>query len=434
MAVVMVLTFGPVLTVSAVASGKAAITVETIDACAGSEVSVNVSIANNPGVTGCTLKITYDSGLTLTGITNGSAFSSLTMTKPGSFVSGCNVVWDADSAAASDGVILTLSFTVEDNAAAGETQNISVSVIDLNDNDLHEIESSVTNGGVRVIEYIPGDLNGDGSVKTSDVVLLRRHIAGGWGVVINEFAADVNDDDKNSTADVVLIRRYIAGGYGVELKAHTVRNPENLTPPGSTAHSHTLEHIAYLAPTCTEAGNVEYYHCTDCGKYYADASAATEITQAGTVLPAAGHTVVTIPYLAPTTTSEGHTEGSYCSVCGTVFKQSETIPVITNDYSVEYYFTESDPYLQKLAAAGTLVNPAANVTSYSSGDSITLKNLNVPGYTFEGWYDGQGSNAVQIKKLDSSVGSIELYAHWTKLTYTITFDSPEVPVASKPIL
>lgn len=64
----------------------------------------------------------------------------------------------------------------------------------------------------------PGDINGDNSINLKDVVLIRRYIAGGWGVTIDEYYADVNGDGKLNLKDVVLLRRYIAGGWGVTLK------------------------------------------------------------------------------------------------------------------------------------------------------------------------------------------------------------------------
>ena len=71
---------------------------------------------------------------------------------------------------------------------------------------------------------LAGDLNLDGSINTTDVVLLRRYIAGGYGVSIHEAAADVNADGVLNTSDVVLLRRYIAGGYGVELASGRIGN------------------------------------------------------------------------------------------------------------------------------------------------------------------------------------------------------------------
>ena len=63
-----------------------------------------------------------------------------------------------------------------------------------------------------------GDVNGDGSVNLKDVVMLRRYIAGGWGVDLDETLADVNGDGAVNLKDAVTLRRYIAGGWNVTLK------------------------------------------------------------------------------------------------------------------------------------------------------------------------------------------------------------------------
>ena len=54
-------------------------------------------------------------------------------------------------------------------------------------------------------------------------------------------------------------------------------------------HSHTMEHVAYKAPTCTEPGNTEYWHCTECGLYYSDANGENQIALEDTVLAPIGH-------------------------------------------------------------------------------------------------------------------------------------------------
>ena len=62
-----------------------------------------------------------------------------------------------------------------------------------------------------------GDLDEDGVITTTDIVLLRRYIAGGYGVALNPSAADLNMDGVLTSTDVVILRRYIAGGYGITL-------------------------------------------------------------------------------------------------------------------------------------------------------------------------------------------------------------------------
>ncbi|MBQ9449090.1 MAG: InlB B-repeat-containing protein, partial [Acholeplasmatales bacterium] len=50
---------------------------------------------------------------------------------------------------------------------------------------------------------------------------------------------------------------------------------------------HDLKHVEAKAATCTEAGNLEYWHCERCGKNYTSQDATTQITTI--VVPALGH-------------------------------------------------------------------------------------------------------------------------------------------------
>lgn len=70
----------------------------------------------------------------------------------------------------------------------------------------------------------------------------------------------------------------------------TVSGSENTSVTISAAFTvqHQLEKVAAKAPTCTEAGNKEYFVCKVCGKYF-DTDGKTEIIQESTVIPATGH-------------------------------------------------------------------------------------------------------------------------------------------------
>ena len=87
-------------------------------------------------------------------------------------------------------------------------------------------------------------------------------------------------------------------------------------------HTHSFGNWTITTPaTCTTTG-VKTGECS-CG------NTTTEI------IPATGiHTPVTDPAVATTTTSEGKTEGSHCSVCGTVIIAQQTIPKIASDTTV----------------------------------------------------------------------------------------------------
>lgn len=95
-------------------------------------------------------------------------------------------------------------------------------------------------------------------------------------------------------------------------------------------------------------------------------------------------------------------------------------------YSIIYSLYDGKDYLKKQTIENT--NPDFYVTK----DGLTLKNLSADGYKFEGWYDGEGENAKQIKKIEpGTTGEIELYARWTERVYSIYFDSELVPVQKK---
>lgn len=241
----------------------------------GTSVEVNVEIENNPGIIGALLSVNYDDGLTLINATAGSAFAPLSMTNPGEFKSPCNFSWDAPDIAKEDikdGVILTLTFEISEAVTPGTKLNIGVSADNdaFIDSSLTPVELNITNNGIIAINYLPGDVNNDGKVNMTDVVLLRRDITGGYDVSVNKSAEDVNADGKINMTDVVLIRRYITGGYGVILL------------PAELKHTHTMEETKRVEATCTEDGNIAYWHCTGCDKYFTDINGVRTVTLAGT--------------------------------------------------------------------------------------------------------------------------------------------------------
>jgi uncharacterized repeat protein (TIGR02543 family) len=54
------------------------------------------------------------------------------------------------------------------------------------------------------------------------------------------------------------------------------------------AHSNK-QHTTKVDATCQAAGNIEYWYCSDCDKYFSDEACTTEISQAATVSPKLAH-------------------------------------------------------------------------------------------------------------------------------------------------
>ena len=394
------------------------VTVASVQAKAGDSVSVPVRISGNSGIMGATLTLTYDEKLTLTGAEGGEAFSALTLTKPGTFTSGCRFVWDAQDLSLKDirdGEILILTFQVAEDAAQDQELAISLSCAasDVFGADFTEVALTFVPGGITVSDSLCGDMNRDGVVNPKDVVLLRRHIAGGYEQDVNAAAADVNADGTVNPKDVVILRRYIAGGYGIDSLPHGTTTPD--TPV--VGCKHTIVHVPEKAPDCENTGNKAYWQCSACGVCFADLEGKTEITLESVTIEATGHE-------GERYQPAGHSEGSKCKVCGKILVEPQPIP--GEHYEIVYHVAGSDVYLENLNLKGEIVNE--NPVSYSPGDKITLRNLFVPGYRFVGWFDNaSSSNEDPIKKIEGESGRIDLYAHWEKEVYTITFDSPDVP-------
>ena len=95
------------------------------------------------------------------------------------------------------------------------------------------------------------------------------------------------------------------------------------------AHTHNMEHTEAKAATCEETGNIEYWYCTKCEKYFSDEAGMLEITLADTVIDKAPHTLTHIAAKDSSCTAEGNIEYWYCSVCGKYFSDAEATQEIT---------------------------------------------------------------------------------------------------------
>ena len=80
----------------------------------------------------------------------------------------------------------------------------------------------------------------------------------------------------------------------------------------ATVHNHQLRAVAAKAATCEESGNIAYWVCDECGKYFSDESGENVITAAETVEHATGHQF----------------DNGVCTACGAKDPAYETSPVI----------------------------------------------------------------------------------------------------------
>ncbi len=392
------------------------LTIEEKVTMPGEEVKVKVDISNNPGISSLKVDIAYDEVLTLQTVELSTAFGPyLTTPEPYSNPQSISLISPLADIA-TNGTLATLTFLVDEDTEDGYEAAIAAAYDEDNvcDSDFNLVELKVINGKVSVFDGIPGDINGDGKVNNQDAILLFRYVAG-WNIQVIEKVLDVTGDGKVNNQDAIFLFRY-AAGWDIEL------------PTPKPVCAHDLTKIAEVAATCTTEGNIAYWHCSKCNKYFQDEKASKMISLSDAVVKATGHTEVSVPGYAATVEKEGLTDGVKCSVCGTWIVEQKVIDKLqSKQHSITYiinagdYIDQGDAYLQ----AQIIDNPNPHV--YSENELVELKKLSTPGYTFDGWVDQTGTRWDVIPK--GTTKELVLYAKWTQNVYTVSFDTPDVDVS-----
>ncbi len=122
---------------------------------------------------------------------------------------------------------------------------------------------------------------------------------------------------------------------------------------GGNTPNHSLESVAQTDATCTEAGNSAYWYCPVCGKYFSDANGETEIEISDTILPAAGHTLTHVDAAEPTTNSNGNIEYWCCSACGKYFSDETAEHELSEDETIRFGHVHTGVYVEAQEATCT---------------------------------------------------------------------------------
>ncbi len=134
-------------------------------------------------------------------------------------------------------------------------------------------------------------------------------------------------------------------------------------------HEHELQHFEAKEPTCSEKGNIEYWYCAGCGKYFADNTAKHELKKIDTVISASNN------HIWGDWVAEGNisctTGGIFyrtCAVCGC--KETETFPAGSHELS---YIEEVSP---SCTVAGIMAHWHCNVCGKNYADEKCSDELN----------------------------------------------------------
>ena len=116
------------------------------------DVSIAISITDNPGITGRMMKVQYNTDMfTLKNAESGEALNSLVFTKPAELGSGCTFLWDSveiGDGDIKDGEMLILTFDVSPRALEGEY--IILLKISAYDNELNPFTLIINGGNITI--------------------------------------------------------------------------------------------------------------------------------------------------------------------------------------------------------------------------------------------------------------------------------------------
>ena len=171
--------------------------------------------------------------------------------------------------------------------------------------------------------------------------------------------------------------------------------------------AHTLEHHDAVAATCTAEGNIEYWQCSVCNKYFSDATGTNEITQAQTVTAMIAHTLEYHDAVAATCTTAGNIEYWQCSGCNQCFTDAEGTTVIALADTVRPI--DANAHNWDTAGANVTWTWAAD---YSTA-TATLKCLNDPSHTLP-------LEATVVPTVDGYTTTYTATATYGEHTYTDT--------------
>ena len=189
----------------------------------------------------------------------------------------------------------------------------------------------LTNDGTIIVKgELTGDVEGNGSIPITNITLdktvlsldvdktatLRAMItpeqATEKAVTWISNNTNIATVDENGTVTAVSVGTVI-------ITVTTADDSKTATCEVTVAHS-DLKHFDRKEATCTEWGNIEYWHCEGCGKYFSDAEGKSEINLAQTVINATGHKLTKTEAKEPTCTEAGNKEYWTCESCGSLFR------------------------------------------------------------------------------------------------------------------
>ena len=178
----------------------------------GGEITVPLYIENNPGIVTFQWDLTYDAEYLELISVEEQIFAGLTYSALD--VAPLSIEWTAQENVNNydDGVVAYFTFRIKETAPLSKVylQLSSASEENVFNADGHFKGFTRQFAYANIVEYLAGDLNGDGKINNRDLGMLTQWM-NGVEISVDERTADTNGDDKVNNRDLGLLQQYLNG-------------------------------------------------------------------------------------------------------------------------------------------------------------------------------------------------------------------------------
>lgn len=258
---------------------------------AGDTVSVTVQMANNPGLTGWMIAVSFDENvLELIAQTKGDTFPAAS-TSFGPKVSPARTSFAdfLNPDVTNNGVLFTLTFKIKEDAPGG-VYPLEVFTNDpdnMSNGNFDTVDFEWVDGSVEVYEHVVGV-----ELDSAELNLKNGESAALAPVFTPENAYNKNviwESDNTEVATVADDGTVTAVKRGTATITVTTEDGGHTATATVNVTCANLVHYAAVAPDHYNTGNVEYWYCENCGGYFTDAAGTVEVSAEDIVVDVIPH-------------------------------------------------------------------------------------------------------------------------------------------------
>ena len=125
-------------------------------------------------------------------------------------------------------------------------------------------------------------------------------------------------------------------------------------------HVHDIVEVKEKDATCTEDGNIAYYKCDSCDKFFSDSKGEKEIDKNSVVIASKGHSLLKVEAINSSCENAGSVEYYKCSVCNKLFSDADG----KNEISADDVVIPASHKLDKVDAVAASCESAGNIAYY----------------------------------------------------------------------